>query len=102
MHAHFFATVKARTGFSRNVALKQFLLMLIAAILASDKGNAAPDDKPSTQSEIRHSDLSVYLSDDGTLKPIRTTDDWELRRKQIIQGAEAAMGEMPTAPPALR
>ena len=58
--------------------------------------HAAPDDQAAKPSEIRHSDLSVYRADDGTLKPIRTTDDWALRRKQIIAGAEAAMGPMPS------
>jgi len=72
------------------------LPLLLAAIVASETGNAAPDEKPAASNEIRHSDLSVYLADDGTPKPIRTTDDWELRRRQIIKGAEAAMGDMPT------
>ena len=90
-----FATDKTPTRFSHISALMRFLPLLFAAIVTSHTGNAAPDEKPTASIEIRHSDLSVHFADDGTLKPIRTTDDWELRRKQVIKGAEAAMGEMP-------
>ena len=93
-----FATLKASARFSLNFALMRIVPLLFAAIVASDAGNAAPDEKQEASNEIRHSDLSVYRTDDGTLKPIRTTGDWELRRTQIIKGAEAAMGEMPGTP----
>lgn len=92
-----FATIKAPTRFSHKFALTHVVALLVTAIMASDNGNAAPDEKPATSNVIRHSDLSVYVADDGTLKPIRTLHDWELRRKQVITGAEAAMGEMRTA-----
>lgn len=45
---------------------------------------------------IRHSDLSVYLAPDGQTMPIRTLKDWTQRRSQIIAGAEAAMGPLPS------
>jgi hypothetical protein len=44
---------------------------------------------------LRHSDLSVYRADDGTLKPIRTADDWAIRRKQILAGMQEATGPLP-------
>ena len=72
------------------------ILLLITAISAAGRtSDACSDEKPNESAEIRHSDLSVYRADDGTLKPIRSTEDWALRRKQIIAGAEAAMGAMP-------
>ncbi len=91
-----FATDKTPTRFSHISALMRFLPLLFAAIVTGHTGNADPDEKPKVSNEIRHSDLSVYLADDGTSKPIHTTGDWELRRRQIIKCAEAAMGEMPT------
>ena len=91
-----FAMVKAFVRFSPSSSLMRLLPLVFAVVAANDAGNAAPDEKPAASNEIRHSDLSAYLADDGTRKPIRTTDDWELRRGQIIKGAEAAMGEMPT------
>lgn len=73
------------------------LLLLVPLVCSSaTKSYAAPPGDQQSPAAIRHSDLSVYQADDGTLKPIRTTDDWALRRQQIIAGAEAAMGPMPT------
>ncbi len=45
---------------------------------------------------LKHSDLSVYRADDGSLQPIKTADDWEKRRKQILEGAQEAMGPLPS------
>ncbi len=76
-------------------SLLHLLLLLPMTCLTVSALNADPLEDTSQPAEIRHSDLSVYRADDGTLKPIRTTDDWALRRTQIIAGAEAAMGPMP-------
>lgn len=45
---------------------------------------------------IDHSDLTFYLDGEGQPQPIQSTSDWEIRRKQIIQGMEAAMGPLPS------
>ena len=45
---------------------------------------------------LRHSDLSIYRADDGTFKPIRTAEDWAIRRQQILAGMQEATG--PLAP----
>jgi predicted dienelactone hydrolase len=42
-----------------------------------------------------HEDLSYYLADDGSARPIVTADDWQRRRKQILAGMERAMGPLP-------
>lgn len=76
--------------------LVPMLILETAAFTAGQTANAGSDEHVPSAVEIRHSDLSVYRADDGMLKPIRTTDDWALRRKQIIAGAEAAMGSMPS------
>ncbi len=44
---------------------------------------------------VNHQDLSYYLSADNTRTPIRTPDDWQHRRKQILAGMQAAMGPLP-------
>ncbi|MDA1231808.1 MAG: alpha/beta fold hydrolase, partial [Planctomycetota bacterium] len=75
--------------------LVHMLILETAAFTAGQTANAASDENVPSAVEIRHADLSVYRADDGTLKPIRTVEDWALRRKQIIAGAEAAMGVMP-------
>jgi acetyl esterase/lipase len=42
-----------------------------------------------------HDDLSYYLADDGSRQPIRTSDDWQHRRADIIAGMEQVMGPLP-------
>ncbi len=94
LHGHTFNIARCRI-LSRPSTLR--LLILVTTIGAAARASdAGADENTKASSEIRHSDLSVYRSDDGTLKPIRNTEDWALRRTQIIAGAEAAMGAMPT------
>ena len=44
-----------------------------------------------------HADLSIYLDDSGQPQPIRTADDWQHRRLQILAGMQEAMGALPAA-----
>ncbi|MFM7056199.1 MAG: PVC-type heme-binding CxxCH protein, partial [Planctomycetota bacterium] len=44
---------------------------------------------------LNHADLSVYLDDSGLLAPVRSPDDWQRRRRQILQGMQDAMGPLP-------
>ena len=94
LHGHTFNFGRSR--FLSRASMIRMLILVIATYVAARTSNAGSDENTKAASEIRHSDLSVYRADDGTLKPIRTTEDWALRRKQIIAGAEAAMGALPT------
>ena len=42
-----------------------------------------------------HQDLSYYLDTAGTRHPIKTTADWEIRRKHVLASMEAVMGALP-------
>jgi dienelactone hydrolase len=42
-----------------------------------------------------HRDLTYYLRPDNTRAEIRTTDDWQQRRRHIRAGIEEAMGPLP-------
>lgn len=44
---------------------------------------------------LNHADLSVYRDAAGALQPIRGAQDWQLRRQQILQGMQEAMGPLP-------
>ena len=44
---------------------------------------------------LNHADLSVYRDAAGVLQPIRTAQDWQLRRQQILLGMQEAMGPLP-------
>ena len=94
LHCQTFQTTHC--GLFSKTSFVRILILLTATYGVARTSNAGPDENKTASTEIRHSDLSVYRADDGTLKPIRTTEDWAIRRKQIIAGAEAAMGPMPT------
>lgn len=95
MLLQYFVSRTSDPGF-RSAATSIRILILLTFAIAVRNSNAGAEEKTSSPPEIRHSDLSVYRADDGTVQPIRTTDDWAKRRVQIIAGAEAAMGPMPT------
>ncbi len=42
-----------------------------------------------------HQDLSHYLDEQGARVSVRTADDWQRRRKQILQGIQEVMGDFP-------
>lgn len=42
-----------------------------------------------------HQDLSYYLDAKGTRHPIRTPDDWAIRRRQILAAMQIVMGPVP-------
>jgi acetyl esterase/lipase len=44
---------------------------------------------------VDHSQLLVYSTPDGRQQPVRTAEDWAIRRRQILAGMEAAMGPLP-------
>ncbi len=58
----------------------------LAATLRAEKMAADP---------IDHSRLTEYRAADGRALPVRTKADWDARRRQIIAGMEAVMGQLP-------
>lgn len=62
------------------------LLVLPAVLLAQD--TKAPNYKD-------HQDLSYYLSADGVKHPIKTKDDWEIRRGHVLANVQKVMGKLP-------
>jgi hypothetical protein len=63
-----------------------FLLIGISAGLAEDRPHVSYPD---------HTDLSVYRDASGFLRPIKTADDWAIRRGHILAGMQEAMGPLP-------
>lgn len=47
------------------------------------------------QPGIHHADLSQYVDANGQLRPIQSVADWEIRRGQILEGVQSAMGSLP-------
>lgn len=44
---------------------------------------------------VSHQDLSVFLDEAGRKQPIRTNEDWQRRRQQILKNMERVMGRLP-------
>ena len=44
-----------------------------------------------------HSDLSVWLDDDGQLQPIQSPADWDHRRQHILAAMQQVIGRLPPA-----
>lgn len=42
-----------------------------------------------------HREVMQYRDAGGALRPVLTKGDWEIRRKHIVEGMEAAMGKLP-------
>jgi acetyl esterase/lipase len=53
---------------------------------AEESGTARP---------IDHSRLLTCSMPDGQQRPVRTAEDWAIRRRQILAGMELAMGKLP-------
>lgn len=43
-----------------------------------------------------HQDLTYFLDATGQRQPIKTKQEWELRRQQILRGMQEVLGEFPT------
>ena len=58
--------------------------------LAADAADPAP-----APPYAEHQDLSYYLDDAGQKRPIRTAEDWQIRRGHILAGLQTVMGPLP-------
>lgn len=47
---------------------------------------------------LEHGDLLYFHDDSGAVRPVKTPEDWRIRRGHILAHAESVMGEFPTAP----
>ncbi len=69
------------------------LSVLVAAALLI--GQFWTSGQVSAQS-VSHRDLTKYTSENGQVQPIRTADDWAVRRRAILDGMQQAMGPLPS------
>ena len=70
------------------------VVVLALAVLASliERSLAQGVETPSYP---EHDDLSYYLRPDGSRAAVRTSDDWQVRRRHVLAGMEAVMGALP-------
>lgn len=51
--------------------------------------------KPQRADRVDHAQLLFFQQSNGELKPVRNADDWAIRRRQILEGMQRAMGDLP-------
>lgn len=70
------------------------LALAITAFWCFASRCSAADDASAARRED-HSRLLVYRTPDGQEHPVQSAEDWAIRRKAILAGMEAVMGELP-------
>jgi dienelactone hydrolase len=65
----------------------------VVAALAICQSDALAETSPPGYTD--HSRLMVYLDGNGVEQPVKSPDDWSIRRKHILDGMQAAMGQLP-------
>jgi dienelactone hydrolase len=48
-----------------------------------------------SSSSVDHTHVSTYLDAQGREHPVKTPKDWAIRRKEVLEGMQAAMGPLP-------
>lgn len=72
-------------------------IMLFAAISLSFAVAtlSVADDQPPAPAYAEHQDLLYFLDSTGGKRPVKTTADWETRRKHILAHMQTVMGAVP-------
>ena len=72
-------------------ALSPVALTCLAALAlaAPARGEPPPDPYPN------HRELLYYVDETGQARPVRTPEEWRMRRAHILRGMQAVMGPLP-------
>lgn len=73
----------------------RFLPASFPVLLLTTLASQTPCAEPPAASYPDHSQLLVYRDADGREHPVRTPDDWAIRRQHILAGMQEAMGSLP-------
>ena len=72
----------------KNCPAVQFLFLVIVAI----GGVVARSEEPS---RLDREDLLQFRGADGRIQAVKTAEDWQKRRTEIVRGMQQVMGRMP-------
>jgi len=56
---------------------------------------ALPIESQEPPGRLPRENLLVFRGDDGQPRPVRSADDWQKRRAEVLQGMQAVMGKLP-------
>src|SRR5665647_3928093 len=77
-----------RRNFITSIAMGSLVLMGLNPI--SSFGNVIKK-----SDSFNRTDLLVYLDSNGQKRPVTTLAKWAIKRKQILEGMQKAMGRLP-------
>ena len=66
-------------------------------LLIEPVSSFAADGQPTPIDYPNHTDLSSYRNRDGKLTPIKSPEDWQIRRGHIVENLQRVMGPLPSA-----
>ena len=73
----------------------QKVVVSIAILLASNAVTLSAAEPKSAPQRNDHQDLGFYVTADGNRRSITSVDNWKVRRRQILDGMQQAMGPLP-------
>lgn len=75
--------------------LKRFLPTLATALTGLCTGSVLAGHASPPVDYPDHTDLSHYRDDGGTVHPVRTVADWQVRRRHIVANLQRVLGPLP-------
>jgi len=75
--------------------ITSMLLRFLIAFASFAQAISATAEQKAAATQTDHQNVTHYLRPDGIGAKVRTAEDWQMRRRQIIAGMEEAMGPMP-------
>jgi dienelactone hydrolase len=68
---------------------------LVSIHAVSGAKSEAAGESDLSQRHLSRDNLLVYNSAEGQQQPVRNIEDWRIRRRQILDGMQSVMGELP-------
>jgi dienelactone hydrolase len=72
------------------------LVLTVAMIASMIVGATRPAHGEPSPAYTEHSDLTYVLRDGGQKRPIKTTADWQQRRRHVLAAVQEVMGPLPS------
>ncbi len=82
------------TSFAKFFAPRYFRALLLVALCIGALTHFSS--KQAIGQTISHKDLTRFVDSAGQIQPIRSAEDWDVRRELILEGMQQAMGPLPS------
>ncbi|MBL8814683.1 MAG: alpha/beta fold hydrolase [Planctomyces sp.] len=85
-----------RVADSRRDVCCKSVLLIVGLVISTGLSELCGQSTDAGSQRVDHRDLTWFLDSSGKTQPVRTQDDWALRRTQILAGMQEAMGAFPS------